>query len=430
MVKWAKTRHTGIRYWASDTRKHRGRPDKCYVIRYKKHGQAFSETVGWQSGGITPEFCSNLRGQIMANIKTGQGFQSLQEKRDREDAKKKTEKSRAITLEQAFNDFIESKPRKKTTLREYQRSMNTAFEDWKKRRVVDITRDMVTRRGQKLKADAVKNFLAKCKEKGRSPTKKEQEKAGGAQTNLHMRFLRALFNFCIEEYEGSGEEPLIKRNPVKKLSGWYKVLRRQTNIESHELQAWFEAVKGLKNETTRDFLFFVLFTGSRKTEALTLEAGQVDLKTKAYTLTDTKTDSPITLPIGNYLFKIIENRIKKQEGFKYVFPGWDRSKVQENPKAHLVEPKVQVKKVIEQSKVKFTLHDLRRHFTTLADSLDFSVFTIKRLVNHSIGSDVTSGYVVSDVERLRGPMQKIEDKILSLAGVRKPGRVVPIKSTG
>ena len=98
------------------------------------------------------------------------------------------------------------------------------------------------------------------------------------------------------------------------------------------------------------------------------------------------------------------------------------------PKTHLKEPKVQVLRVIEASKVKFTLHDLRRHFITLAESLDLSSFCIKRLVNHSMGSDVTSGYVVSDVERLRKPMQKIEDQILKLAGEKKSGKIVKIKT--
>ena len=77
--------------------------------------------------------------------------------------------------------------------------------------------------------------------------------------------------------------------------------------------------------------------------------------------------------------------------------------------------------------MKFTLHDLRRLFITQADALDLSTFVVKRLVNHSMGSDVTSGYVVSDVERLRGPMQKIEDRILSLAKVKEPGKVVKLK---
>jgi len=92
-----------------------------------------------------------------------------------------------------------------------------------------------------------------------------------------------------------------------------------------------------------------------------------------------------------------------------------------------VEPKRQIAKIVKDSKVKFTLHDLRRVFITQADALDLSVFAIKRLINHSIGGDVTSGYVVTDVERLREPMQKIEDRMLMLAKVKKAGKVVPIR---
>ena len=35
----------------------------------------------------------------------------------------------------------------------------------------------------------------------------------------------------------------------------------------------------------------------------------------------------------------------------------------------------------------------------------------KRLVNHSMSGDVTAGYIVPDVERLRKPMQRISDEI-------------------
>jgi hypothetical protein len=42
------------------------------------------------------------------------------------------------------------------------------------------------------------------------------------------------------------------------------------------------------------------------------------------------------------------------------------------------------------------------------------------LVNHSAGgNDVTGGYIVSDLERLRKPMQQIEDRILFLAGAKE-----------
>ena len=429
MTTWKKTRFVGVRFRESKTRKHKGKLERYYSIRYKSHGQAIEEGVGWESSGISPQFCSNLRGQITGNIQTGQGFTSLQEKRNLETAKRTAEKSKAVTLEQVFEEFKVTRTLKKHTLREYERSMKTAFLDWKNRRVIDISRDAVSKRHQKLKADALKNFLKKCKEKDLTPTKKDTEKRGSAQANLHMRFLRSLLNFSSGYYEDKDGGPLIKHNPVQRLSQtkqWYRVPTRQTIIKADQLPAWFKAVQSLENEIIRDYLIFLLLTGSRREEGFLLEVEQVDLKNQAYTLIDPKNRQDITLPLPDFLFNVLEQRIKKLNGFKYVFPGMDR-RGSLNQQTHLVEPKVQVQKVIQASKVSFTLHDLRRHYITLADSLDLSSFCIKRLVNHSIGSDVTSGYVVSDVERLRGPMQKIEDKILQLAKVNKPGKVVPIR---
>ena len=43
---------------------------------------------------------------------------------------------------------------------------------------------------------------------------------------------------------------------------------------------------------------------------------------------------------------------------------------------------------------------------------------LKALVNHStIGGDVTGGYVIMTVERLREPVQRIADRIKTLCGL-------------
>jgi len=69
-------------------------------------------------------------------------------------------------------------------------------------------------------------------------------------------------------------------------------------------------------------------------------------------------------------------------------------------------------KVTKLSDVKFTLHDLRRTFTTVAESLDISAYALKRLLNHKIKNDVTFDYIIKDVERLRKPMQQITNYLL------------------
>ena len=85
----------------------------------------------------------------------------------------------------------------------------------------------------------------------------------------------------------------------------------------------------------------------------------------------------------------------------------------------MVEPKKQVKNIIESSGVEFCMSDLRRVFITTAESLDLSAYSIKLLVNHSTGGDVTAGYIISDVERLRSPMQEITDRMLDLVQSKK-----------
>jgi hypothetical protein len=41
--------------------------------------------------------------------------------------------------------------------------------------------------------------------------------------------------------------------------------------------------------------------------------------------------------------------------------------------------------------------------------LDIPGYALQRLMNHKDPNDVTAGYILSDVERLREPMQKITD---------------------
>ena len=97
----------------------------------------------------------------------------------------------------------------------------------------------------------------------------------------------------------------------------------------------------------------------------------------------------------------------------------------------LTDPRAWIDKVADQSGVPFTLHDLRRTFTTVAESLDIPMYTLKRLLNHKMDkADVTAGYIVSDVERLRGPMRQISEYLLRQAKGEHGAAVVHIGGTG
>lgn len=161
-----------------------------------------------------------------------------------------------------------------------------------------------------------------------------------------------------------------------------------------------------------------------------------DMRDRSFTIPDTKNGRPHTLPMSNFLYRLFEN-MQSVKINDYVFPGGGEA-------GHLVEPKKQIafietqtmyafnvvstKAELEQKLsdspsyevipgLKFCLHDLRRTFITVAESLEISYAALKRLLNHADGSDVTGGYLQITTDRLREPMEKISAKLMELMGI-------------
>jgi integrase len=247
-----------------------------------------------------------------------------------------------------------------------------------------------------------------------------------ARANNAMRLLKAIFNFARGQYEDAQGRSLFPENPVDRLShvkAWYRVERRRTLIKKSELPAWFTAVEQLHevgdptSGTIADYLRVLLFTGLRRSEGMNLQWSDVDFVDRTLTINDTKNREPLILPLSDYLHDLL----KRREGLhdsSYVFPGSTGGKI--------VEPRKQLFKVTEWSGVTFTLHDLRRTFITIAESLELSQYAIKHLVNHKIPNDVTAGYIVMDPERLRPAMEKITHAILHAAGRSTKSNVIPM----
>lgn len=320
-------------------------------------------------------------------------------------AEKERDRICAITLAQAFGAFKRArKELRERTLYDYERLLKAPFGDWQSRPLVSITKDMVVKRHREM-----------------------GEQRGNAYANLAMRFLRSLFNFAIAEYEDGFGRPLLTSNPVARLTqtrAWFRESRRQSVIKVHELPAWREAVCSLRRSkdplaaTVADYLLLLLLTGLRRNEAARLTWDRVDLKEATLRIVDTKNREPHLLPLGPFLVEMLEARKDNTSG-AFVFGG-------EGPAGHLVEPKRQIAKVVAESAVSFTLHDLRRTFITAAESIDIPPYTLKRLVNHRVRSDVTQGYIVSDLERLREPMRRIESFLLRASGIKESAPVITL----
>lgn len=242
---------------------------------------------------------------------------------------------------------------------------------------------------------------------------------GEAAANQAMRVLRTLFNFAMETYKDSDKTAVITSNPVLTLKArrlWNKNVAREDVLEDDQLAAWYQAVTQLENETTRDLLLVCLFTGLRRSEACKLKWERVRLSGDKPILVIPKEDTKIgvehRLPLSDFVLELLKNRDRVRKiGNPYVFPG-------EKPGSHLVEPKGVIAKVIDESKIDFSCHTLRRTFGTVAARLDISYAKHKKLMAHSTKGDVTSHhYTRLTEEDLREPMQKIADYIKQHAGI-------------
>lgn len=370
---------------------------KSFILEKRVNGKVKRITLG-RYPGLTVEQARKEAQKLSGKIATG--IDPI--------AAKKESLSKVITLRQVFQDYALARKNnlKANTLRDYERVLNQVVKDWLDKPLLSITKDKVAKRHA---------------EYG------EQKSQAGA--NLVMRVLRALFNFAAGQYEDAKGQSLILENPVKRLShtrAWYRVDRRQSMIKSHELKAWYVGLQQLyhrhssvKVEMTQDYLMLVLLTGLRREEALSLSWHEIDFKVKTLTIIETKNHNKHTLPLSDYLYDLLKRRYNSRVN-QYVFPS-------DSQTGYLNDPRKAMLKVRELSGVEFTVHDLRRTFITIAESLDIPVYALKRLLNHKMKSDVTAGYVVIDIERLRKPMQMIADHILKLIGLKPLADVVNIK---
>ncbi|MBX9693429.1 MAG: tyrosine-type recombinase/integrase [Cyanobacteria bacterium] len=217
-----------------------------------------------------------------------------------------------------------------------------------------------------------------------------------------------IFNYASSKYENADGHSILPDNPVKRLSqirAWNKIHRRQDVIQPHDLKAWFDAVDALENRVFRDYFLFCLFTGLRRSEAMNLKWSHLDLKARVVTVPAeiTKSHSTHQLPLTDFLLNLLERRGRvRLLDNDYIFPG-------DNGNGHIVEPKRAIASVRSKSGVKWSMHTLRRTFETTAESLDLSYYALKRLLNHKISGDVTSGYIITSTERLRQPMERISE---------------------
>lgn len=362
---------------------------KTWIFEQKFKGRSKRITIG---AGI-PEAQARKEAKKMIGL-MAQGIDPVESKsnQDRE----------SLTLSQAVEDYLARPNMKDSTRKDVQRAMNH-FSAWMKKPIKSITPAMVEKRHRELTAQA---------------------RSSGARANLTMRYLRAVINHCSTVNANADGTPFILHNPVKRLSAtkqWNRIKRRRSLISPDAMPQWFEVVQngltGLRNDNElRDALLLSVLTGVRPSEALNLKWSNVDFERKTLTFIDTKNHSDHELPLTRWLGSVLTARREINSGSEFVF-----TSATGNTLKTLRSAQERIQKV---TGLVFKPSDCRRTFTSTATRLDVGTYTLKRMLNHTVESnDVTAGYVVVSTDDLRPIMQRIEDQILTDAGLIE-GKVI------
>jgi integrase len=296
-----------------------------------------------------------------------------------------------LTLRGALEGYLAArKDLRPASIRSYRLGIERYLAVWLDRPLREITSEMVEDRHRAI-----------AEEIGRG-----KRYAGRSTANAAMVALRVLWNFASERVDN------LPPNPVRRLRRqWYAEPRREGHVRADDMARFYAAVCGLPNPIARDFVFLMLFTGLRRSEAASLTWADVDLTERVIHLpaARTKAGRKLDLPMSDFVHDLLVARGALGRE-KFVFPAASRS-------GHIEEPQHPLALVRESSGIAITAHDLRRTFITVAESADISPLALKALVNHSLGTDVTSGYVMLTTERLREPSQRVCDKLKALCGI-------------
>lgn len=384
-VEYYDTKLTGFGVWV-------GSSSKTYFVKGRNpDGSQFKRKLG--KVGLMPiDDAVSMATSILQGLEKGIGP---------DDHAVEPAKQLPITLNMMLTEYLLTRKRLKPSTRElYKILLNRYLSDWLDLPMKEITPVMVVKRHAEIGA--------------KSP-------AGADGT---FRVVRALYNLAIDIYDQE-----ITRSPVKRLSStraWYKVPRKERFIKPSQLAIFFGALRESPCLVS-DYLEALLFTGIRSaSEIAKLQIRHVDFKESAISLYNTKTKSYQYVPVSASTLTILKRRADDARAKKtpYLFYAFQEQAARNGvwlPKpgsTHIKDVRGTIKSILSGTVLDdITPHDLRRSFLTYADELEISNVVQKALVGHAIPTDVTDGYKIITMERLRKAVDRVEGYILQHAGL-------------
>lgn len=237
-----------------------------------------------------------------------------------------------------------------------------------------------------------------------------------ARARLALRQVKAFLKWCSthQEYRDAVIADAASSKRIREKLG--APVKRTVVLQKQELAIWFEAVRGIGNPVISAYLQFMLLTGPRPNEPLSLQWSGVNFQRRTITIRD-KVEGERTIGLTHYIAHLLSGLPRRNE---WVFSSpTSRS-------GRLVEPgDAHDAACIAAGLPVVTLQGLRRSFGTLCEWIEVPAGISAQIQGHAPQGNREQNYIRRPVDLLRDWHVKIEAWILKEAGIkfvpRKPG---------
>lgn len=245
----------------------------------------------------------------------------------------------------------------------------------------------------------------------------KEGKTRASSARLAWRLLTVFLTWCAEQPQYAALLPA--KNPAKTKKAREALGKagvKKDVLQREQLAPWFAAVQQIPNPVIAACLQFMLLTGARPGEVLTLRWRDVNTKWKGINIRD-KVEGEREIPATPYMLHLLA-AMPRRNGWVFSSP---TSKT-----GRLTVPNTPHTRACRAAGIEgLTLHGLRRSFKSLTEWLEIPAGVVAQIQGHKPSATAEKHYTVRPLELLRLHHEKIEAWILEQAGVTLDATTAP-----
>ena len=388
-ARWNRTPYPGVRYREHPSRKHNGKPDRYFSIRYYINYKDCEEGLGWASDGWNAEKAHKILAKIKEGVKTGAGAQSLGELRAEAEAHRANQELEAKQSDlqrMTLSTFIVEH-----FLPEIKLCKRTWMDDKGR-----IDKHIHAKLGAlplcAINKNDIRAFLDFLRETGASEA-----------TALHyMAILRRIFNMArVTVVEGT---PLFTgRSPMEGVALPKPKNGRERFLSYEEADRLVEGAKGAAQPDLHAAIVMALNTGMRLGEILRLEWVDVDLKHGIITIREEADRKPGgKVFINADLEAILKERFSTRGQSRLVLapPKGGRERSSLTHRFSELVASLGLNEHVTDARHKVVFHTLRHTFASWLAMAGTDIYRIKTLMRHkTITMTMRYAHLIPDATR-------------------------------